>query len=368
MWLIILIALVPIIAYLVLVLFLCKGWDVYRQTNLQSIDFVPYVSVVVAFRNEADNLPLLIQSLVQQSYSSKRYEVILVNDHSTDNWNDLVMSILPDNIRVIHSPGEGKKAALHTGVDQANGDVVLFSDADCMVPEDWIIKMVQPFVNEQTVLALGGVKLRGGKSFFQYFQQLDFLSLQASTIGAVGLKRPIMCNGANLACRRTFYESVNLLDDKYLSGDDVFLLHEAKKQNMTVEFVMDNNAIVETHACASFKALVKQRIRWTSKSKGYTDNDTLLTAWIVFLGNASLVFLGVLSLFHANMLIGCTMLWIIKMIVDKLLFDNGFRFFNIPFRNIWFIFSELLHPFFTVMVVLMAAFTNADWKGRKVER
>lgn len=359
------IALVPIMMYWVLVLLFCKGWRQLHDRPVQSIGEKPFISVVIAFRNEMQNLPKLLESLKHQTIDASRFEIILVNDHSTDQWESAITNILPLNARIIYSPESGKKAALRCGVQHAKGEVIAMTDADCIVPQRWIEILSKHSENKQYTIALGAVKLSSDESFFQYFQQLDFLSLQVSAMGAVGVNHPIMCNGANLACRKDFYNSVKSLNDNYSSGDDIFLLHEAKRRGATISMVSDPDGVVVTNPVPTLRALLNQRIRWASKSKGYTDRDSLIVAWIVFLANAGLTTLFIAGWWSLTAFFVWLLTFIIKVIVDKMLFNKGFEFFAIQNRPFYFILAQLIHPFYTLSVVFAAAFTNGSWKGRR---
>lgn len=365
MWLISSIALVPIIVYWVLVLLFCKGWRQLPDRPVQSVGEESFISVVIAFRNEMQNLPKLLDSLKHQTIDASKFEIILVNDHSTDQWESTITNILPLNARILHSPESGKKAALRWGVQHAKGEVIAMTDADCIVPQRWVEILSKHSANKQHTIILGAVKLTADESFFQYFQQLDFLSLQVSAMGAVRVNHPIMCNGANLACRKDFYNSVKSLNNSYLSGDDVFLLHEAKRRGVTISMVSDPDGVVATSPVPTLRALLNQRIRWASKSKGYTDIDSLAVAWVVFLANAGLVTLFIAGWFSfATFLLWLT-IFIVKIVIDKCLFNKGFEFFAIQNRPAYFILAQLIHPFYTLAIVFAAAFTNGSWKGRR---
>src|SRR5688572_2130162 len=101
----------------------------------------PFLSVVIAARNEKDTLPLLIQSLEQQDYPCDAFEVIIVNDHSTDG-TALLAATLPECFRMIlpdtNAAQSSKKKAIASGVQAAKGDLIVVTDADCIVPKQWL--------------------------------------------------------------------------------------------------------------------------------------------------------------------------------------------------------------------------------------
>jgi cellulose synthase/poly-beta-1,6-N-acetylglucosamine synthase-like glycosyltransferase len=126
-------------------------------------------------------------------------------------------------------------------------------------------------------------------NFFQKAQTLEFISLIGSGAGAIGLKHPIMCNGANLAYEKSVFKE-KMLEKKFVSGEDVFLLHNLKKEYRDeILFLKNKDAIVQTNCLNNAKEFLNQRIRWQSKSKSYFDRDSIIVSLIVFFANSILL-------------------------------------------------------------------------------
>lgn len=226
-----------------------KGWDSLPSFTTQ---FKEGVSVVVAARNEAENIGALLTDLSKQTH--EKLEVIVVDDHSSDDTAKIVDSF--PNVVLFRASQEGKKAAIAEVVEVAKYPIILTTDADCRLSAVWVEKMTAPFTSKQVSLAVGPVAFQEEESDFEKAQSLEFISLIASGAGAIGAKQAFMCNGANLAFRKVNYAAVET--DK-ASGDDVFLLHHAKKNGAEITFVKEQEAIVWTAPKEDIHSLLQQR-------------------------------------------------------------------------------------------------------------
>jgi biofilm PGA synthesis N-glycosyltransferase PgaC len=362
-------AIISLLAYGRLVRFFISGWQ--KAQNIIPANCpsnLPFISVVVAFRNEAHNLPALINAIEKQTINHNGFELILVNDDSSDQWESIIPKKTTFKLIVINNLGLGKKQAVRTGVETANGSIILATDADCTPNPNWILSMGQRVTATGAHLLIGPVMLQREAGFFHFFQQADFLSLQLSGAGAALNGRPIMCNGANLAFDRMFYLEVPHLNNNYASGDDMFLLHRAKKLQKTIGYANTFDAIVVTQPQTSPIQLFIQRIRWGAKAKGYTDFDTIAVAIVVTAANFAIssfivggIFSPILWAFAATLLIG-------KGICEFFLFGYSQHLFGVQIaatifdRRYWTL--QLLHPFYTCVVVAAALTTNVSWKNR----
>jgi glycosyltransferase involved in cell wall biosynthesis len=209
-------------------------WLIYGFTKVNSFDFnslapINKFTIVVPFRNEADNLPLLLDSISKLNYPNDLFEVILVDDESKEKFKvqslKFKVSIL-NNIRVSSSP---KKDAIVSAMQFVKSDWIITTDADCVVPENWLLTLDNYIQNHEVSMIAGAVTYDCSNSFLRQFQQLDLASLQGATIGSFGIGKGFMCNGANLAYTKLLFEELNGFNgnDKIASGDDVFLLQKA---------------------------------------------------------------------------------------------------------------------------------------------
>ena len=320
-------------------------------------------SIVVPFRNEATNLPMLLQSIENLNYPKENFEVILVDDESQDNFqlptSNFQIKQIP-NQRNSNSP---KKDAIQTAIRQAKFDWIVTTDADCIVPENCLLDLNNYIQNNQKEMVCGPVVFKKSSGFLYDFQQLELLSLQAVTIGSFGFGKPFMCNGANFAYSKSLFERLNGFEgnNAVASGDDVFLLQKAANNNPdTVGFLLKSDFVVLTNAATSWNELFFQRVRWAGKSTGYSSNFGKMVALVVFLGNV-LFIIALLGLFWGRM--ECALMLFIKVLVDYLLARSSAVLYKTPMKSVFL--TALMYPFFSTAVACYSLVGKYQWKGRK---
>lgn len=326
-------------------------------------------SIVVPFRNEAENLPKLLHSISLLNYPTDFFEVILVDDDSEEEFqvSSFKFEVLTiKNNRKSNSP---KKDAIETAIKIAKYDWILTTDADCLVDPNWL-KALDKYIQETNKkMVAAGVSYFPMKGFLNSFQNIDFLSLQGATIGSFGLNQPFMCNGANFAYRKDFFYELNGFEGNgnIASGDDVFLLQKAvEKEPKAIGFCMTNESIVKTEAVESWKELFFQRVRWASKSTGYSSLFGKSLAIIVFLGNLVWIITFVLSLLNLVNYTTFILYFGIKFSVDFLLLSQANNFFKTKIK--WVLISSIVYPIFSTSVALYSLFGKYEWKGRKFKK
>lgn len=359
---------VLIYAYFVLRLAFGIGKIPYFTTQYQSPKTT--FTIIVPFRNEAKLLPELLTSISALHYPTDLFEVILVDDASDDGFQIANYNFdfkVVKNIRKSNSP---KKDAIETAIQQAKNSWIITTDADCLVPENWL-KTLDAFIRENKIeMVVGAVSYQTNNEFLQHFQLLELMSLQGATIGSFGIQKPFMCNGANFAYRKKLFQTLNGFEDSnhIASGDDVFLLqktiHSSEFGISKIGYLKSHDFLVLTYPCFSFKALIQQRIRWASKTTAYKSTFAKILALFIFLGNLVIV----AGLFFC--LIGIIPFWdwyllfAIKISVDFVLQYQTGKFIQ-PRQIRFFILSTLLYPFFSVGIALRSFGGKYEWKDRK---
>jgi len=329
------------------------------------------ISVIVAFKDEALNLPNLLDALMNQSFPKEKFEVILVNDHSSDKSLSTVdhYCTLNSNFRLINLPENktGKKGAIALGIDSANYPLVALTDADCVLGKKWL-EYISSEARNGSVLMLGPVVMTPLDNLTQKFQALEYSSLMASAAGSCGIGRPIIASSANLAFRNDVLNvSMDILNPKVSSGDDMFLLHHAKRfQNGKISFMGSRDAIVETATVTSFQKAMAQRKRWASKSLYYKDIDTIVAGFVVLLFSLALVFILVASLFNAENVYYFLLLMLIKSLVDFILLYKYLSFVEQKELLKVFLPLQLVYPLYIVYSFFAGIFTKVSWKGRRI--
>jgi cellulose synthase/poly-beta-1,6-N-acetylglucosamine synthase-like glycosyltransferase len=353
--------------YSLLILFFYLGWikvNIFKNKKNEQTNFV---SIIIAARNEEKNILNLLQALSIQTY--KHFEVIIVDDHSTDKTTELIKenNFIKCNLVTLNSIKKGKKAAIAVAIPMSTGELILATDADCIPNKNWVECMVN-FYNSETVdFIIGPVKQTNSKNFFKQLFSLDFLSLQAVGAGAAEMKTPFICNGANLAFSRKVWENISKVNgNQFASGDDVFLLHNAINilPKNKIKFVFSEDAIVFTPPPADIKAFFNQRIRWASKAKGYKNSTSLVTSIAVILINCLLLGLLIASIFNPQIIYFFFITLITKSIVDLAILLSAASFYKQKKILLFFIPLQLLYFIYTTGILLFSLFGKYKWKER----
>lgn len=328
---------------------------------------LPFISVIIPFRNEKENLPDLLTALNNQSYPIELYEIIAVDDHSSDDTASLIKSNRDlTNIKIMNNDGEGKKDALKTGILKSCGQLIISIDADCLPSGScWIETIAKNYANNTPSMLQSPVKMTGTNNLLSRFQSIEYMSLQMCGAGAIFLKQPVFCSGANLAYdKNDWLEAINCVAGKNnLSGDDVFLLHTFKKQKKKIVFIKDKNCCVNAKTEQHFKGFMNQRMRWGGKSVAYKDLPTTLLATTVFLCNLFLSISIVCFFFFPN--IYFPIVFVMKIIVDYLLLKEGADFFDFKIPICEYILFSIIYTFYLTITAIGSLFANISWKGRK---
>ena len=358
----------------IIVLFYCLAVIVliYGFTRVNTIDYIGLTpktkfSIIVPFRNEAKNLPVLLDSLSKLNYPTEFFEVILVDDFSKEKFKvqslKYKVSVI-NNTRVSNSP---KKDAIVTAMKIVNTDWIITTDADCVAKKNWLLSLDNYIQLHDVSMIAGAVTYDCNNSFLHQFQQLDLASLQGATIGSFGIKKGFMCNGANFAYTKSFFQELNGFEgnDGIASGDDVFLLQKAILQfPEKVHYLKSKYNIVVTKPLNDWKSLFYQRVRWASKTNSYQIQFGKGLGLLVFMGNLSLILGYVLLVFSIFSFFNILLFFSMKLAVDTVLIYKTNHFLNkSKIRHL--IVSSFLYPFFCVIVALYSLIGKYEWKGRK---
>ncbi|GAB3015006.1 glycosyltransferase [Niabella terrae] len=334
-------------------------------------------SVIIPARNEAASIGALLESLLAQDYPRALFEIILVDDHSSDATPQIAAGY--PGVRVIRLTEEGinsyKKKAIETGIAAARQPWIVCTDADCILPPGWLSGFAAFIENSDPVFVAAPVRFipapeaAGRQELLFVFQTLDFLTLQGITGASVYKKMHSMCNGANLAYRRDVFEEVAGFKDidGLASGDDMLLMHKIwLLYPDRVGYLKSPGMIVDTAAAASWKAFIQQRIRWASKAGNYDDKRIFAVLLLVYLFNAAFLILIAAALFEPRYLWFLLILWILKTAAEFPFVRTVSRFFGQQHLMRYFLFFQPLHIAYTLLAGFLGSFGNYEWKGRKV--
>ncbi len=315
------------------------------------------ISVIIPCRNEGKNLPYILGDLSFQDYPPDFFEVIVVDDNSTDGTLSSVLSEKRiRNLIVVKNTGAGKKDALRCGIDVATSGLIITTDADCRMGKKWISTIACFYNRGRQDLIIGPVKLSSRAGFLGRFQELEFMALQGVTYGTATAGQATMCNGANLAFpRSTYYDNAGNLHPEIQSGDDIFLLHSIKKgKRAVIEWLGSDEAVVETAQASLLKDLLRQRRRWLAKSRVYTDIHTVILGLVVFIPVALILFTLAASFFNSRFIPVAFFLYLLKSVPDYLILKETTDKYRSPELMKWFIPAELVYPFYVAIVAIMS--------------
>lgn len=367
------IILILFLLYIVLIIFLLEGWRIATRSTA-TVTSTPRISVVIAVRNEVDQIQNLLDDIVRQEYPSDRFEVWVVNDHSEDKTIEVVEDWLTQyparHFRLINLPAgkAGKKAAITVGVYQAQGEIIVTTDGDCRVGPNWLASVSDQF-NEATQLVVGAVRLHPATSFFQKLQTMEFASLIGTGAATLGWGMPTMCNGANLAYRKSFFFEVDGYsgNEQIPSGDDEFLLRKiARRYPNGIRFNANTSGVVDASPLATWPAFFNQRVRWAGKWRAHGVGVSALLALFIFLFHVSVVGLMVLGFVGTVAWQDVMLLLTVKAIAEGVFLFRVLKFLKVPFNIVSFFALQVVYPLYVIFFALTANFLRADWKGRRI--
>ena len=368
------------ILYLLLIGNFVFGFDKVAVFKLDNSPQKTKFSIVIPFRNEAENLLDLLKSIEGLNYSKQLFEIIFVDDDSEDASvkiiNDLLKTFnsartdisIISNERLTNSP---KKDAITSAIKKAKHEWIITTDADCILPKYWLDSFDEYIQKSDSVCIVAPVSYSQEHNFLNKFQVLDILSLQGATIGSFGIKKPFLCNGANFAYKKQLFNQLNGFEGNtnIASGDDIFLLEKvAKTAPNQLHYLKCEHAIILTKSQPTWKDLISQRMRWASKTSAYNNWFGKLTGLTVLLMNAIIIvsiLLSLLGLFNIKIWL---YILIIKFNIDFFLIYKSATFFNQKEVLISFIIGFIIYPFFSVYVAFVSMFSNYKWKGRQFKK
>ncbi len=245
---------------------------------------LPRVAVLVAMRNEEAYISDCLSSLTRQTYPSRLYDVFVLDDRSEDHSPEIAAQFSNqfEHIHLIPITEDkhglhGKMNALAQGIRQVDHELILITDADCVVPESWIEGMVDYFdsqtgmVGALTVLfPFNALRIaKPATNLWARIQALDWIFLQALAAANSNFGKPITILGNNFAFRRAAYLQVGGFEKLGFSVTEDFALMEAvrKRTAYKIRHTIDIKNAIYSHPVASVADFFRQRLRWVHGGK-----------------------------------------------------------------------------------------------------
>ena len=359
--------------YFSIVIGLIVGWQFLLEGSGKKAQPIRNVrlSVIVPYRNEAANLSHVLRSLSEQEYPKECVEFVLVNDHSTDQSEKIVEEFAQkhSNIKLDRLPQDqfGKKRAIALGVTLATNEVIVTTDADCSFSARWLSCINEIFHSEDCVMAIGAVRIESGSKFFSQLQSLEFASLIGSTGATLFYSHPTMCNGANLAFRKSVFTEVKGFEGNWEipSGDDEFLLRKIhSKYPGGIRFLTDRLSVVSTKPLLSLSDFIQQRVRWAGKWRFNTSPISKTLAVFIFFFQASYIGLSLATLVGWIPVKSSMFLLALKFLFEFVFLYQVSVFLNNKWRWLAFFVLQMVYPLYVVWVALLAQHQSFRWKDR----
>lgn len=365
------------ISYLLLIVYFLYHWSkIPLWVPPADFQASTRVSIIIPARNEANNIEAGVKAILAQHYPIHLMEVIVVDDHSEDATAAIVKSITDPRLQLIHLadfPIQGqafKKHGIQVGIRQSRGELILCTDADCVMGSNWLLSMVSLYEHGNVKMIAGPVNFHQEQNLLERFQSLDFLGMMLLTGAGLhsGLMR--MGNGANLAYARRAFEAVGGFSgvDHLASGDDLFLMHKIEQRYPgQVQFLKSLEATVYTLAMPDWNSFLQQRLRWGTKNAAYQEWRITAVLGLVFGLCWAIILVGIIAIFVPTLLLPFGILLACKILADYLLLRRASIFFKRKelLRVFWL--AQVLHIFYIAMVGLWAnLYKTYQWKGRKV--
>jgi cellulose synthase/poly-beta-1,6-N-acetylglucosamine synthase-like glycosyltransferase len=382
---VILITIFLFVPYAWLIIFYRVGWlQIQLEPNVKN-ELSTLISVIIPARNEENNIYKCLESLSSQTYPAHLYQVIVIDDYSTDKTAEIAKSFNDRNVSILllkdfienENLNSYKKRAIEIAIAKATGELIVTTDADCIVSSGWL-QTIASFYEKyhpafiaapvEFIVASNNNGLR--EKFLEVFQCLDFITMQGITGASVHKKFHNMCNGANLAYKKkAFYETGGFKGiDNIASGDDMLLMHKISEKypNRTL-FLKSANAIVQTKPAKNLSDFFNQRIRWASKTDKYRDKRITAVLIFVYLFNVWIFTLGIISFFYDFAFYCFIVLLIAKILCELFFLYPVAKFFKKQKLLWWFPAMQPFHIIYIVIAGWLGKFGSYKWKGRRVK-
>lgn len=327
----------------------------------------PRISILVAARNEEQTIRDCLEGLASQDYPGDRMRIIAVNDESEDRTLEIMTEVAghyPDRMIVIstvpeESNARGKARAIAQGMDHADGEIILFTDADCVPPPVWARSVVEHFTPAVEVYT--GFTIVQAHDLFSGIQQLDWIHLHTIASSALRFGIPMGCIGNNLAITREAYERVGGYRRMKFSVTEDFALFQAViRSGGRATFPCTRGISMVTMPSPTLVDVLRQKQRWARGGieMGWKGKSVLVVAVLMMIALVVAPFVS---------LAAWAGVWGVKFICDLLVVIpntrrlgrlDTLRYF--PIFEFYFVAQALVTP-------LLLINRKVVWKGREFQ-
>jgi cellulose synthase/poly-beta-1,6-N-acetylglucosamine synthase-like glycosyltransferase len=362
MILLIILLFVGLIVLLIDIIFLASFPD-FTQKPRESTDDLN-MSIIIAMKNEVSNLENLFLSIEIQNYPKDKFEVILIDDDSTDNSYQKAVELAQgkNNFRVIKADNKkfpGKKGALDFALSNAEYNFIVITDADCMPANNWLPGYSEKFTENFDFL-FGIAPFIQTKGIINKISCFENLRSTILTFALTKLRLPYSAAARNMGFKKSSYEKLGGFSNtmQTISGDDDLLIREAVNQNMKIGIVDLENSFVLSNSKIIFSEYLNQKARHTKTSLHYLPiHKLLLGSW----HSSNILTLFSLILLPINPLFGLPFL--LKIFGDLIVASFSQRRLKYNFKLYEIPLLQLIYELFLIVNFLNSFRNTIPWKG-----
>ncbi len=361
-------------AYLLLQLYYVRYW-LKSPEIVVPVEFIPSlkITVVVIAHNEETSIESCIEGIVRQNYPQELFEIIVIDDRSSDGTVELIKKMQSALVRIfqltdfpefIHPPAY-KKSAIELAISMAQHDWIVVTDADCTHPSEWLRNVAYTQSITDAVFLAAPISYSSGHTMLEKMQEMEMSVLMLITAAGIRSGLHDMANGANMSFSKKAFLDVKGYEGNYQypSGDDMFLIEKMRGAFPDrIAFVKSENAIVETLPKKDWSSFIKQRLRWAGKNKGL--KSTVIQMIWAFIGVYHLmIFLAiVLAIFHLTSWWPLFIMLLMKWLGDIAVLNQATWFFRKRQLLYYFIPLQMMYSFYILILgYFMAIRGKGDW-------
>jgi len=278
----------------------------------------PVISIIIPARNEEQNLGSCLKAMSHQNYRAGKWEVWVIEDRSSDRTAQIAgeyahayghFNLL--QVKNLIDGNSAKKNALNLGIQNATGEIIITTDADCIMSNEWLSAMASEF-DDQTGMVIGIPVYTFKMKLLEIYQALDYASISVVASAMAANKMALTCSAANLAYRKKVFDEVGGYNavQHFVSGDDDLLMQKiALTKKWKIKATANKKSFTYTKPVSTWKEVLNQRARWGSKGAFYPLKWvrfylaflfllqlTMIAGWFIFpLDVMALVFLNKFS-------------------------------------------------------------------------
>ncbi|MCK4903622.1 MAG: glycosyltransferase [Candidatus Marinimicrobia bacterium] len=354
--------------YAIFILYFLTGLVRLKKSPVVKYSKQPTVSVVVAARNEEENIRDLLVDLSNQSYPREKFQIIIADDRSTDKTWSIISDYINkysnfygvkvSNLSKTMTP---KKYALTKTIEKSNGEIIISTDADCRVPNTWVESIVESF-DKETGVVVGYSKIdTESDRFFDHYQSIDFLALMSANAGTLGWGNAWTGSGQNIAYRHSVFDKIKGFKpvSKRVSGDDFYLI-QAISKIAKARYNTNPNGFVKTKPSENVRQFISQRIRWASNTRNLFNTDLFFLLFLfvnLFINTILLSALVVTNYWQF-----LPMLFGIKFLFDTFVIFYGSKIFKTKIEINAYLIWFFLQPIYIPLLGILSILGKFRWK------